>query len=287
MLVEELGADDELGGHELALRPQRLLVDEHLPAALLHQAGGPRLGHPRALQLVLLEGVERGRVVLRLDGHVSAARRVGLDAVRLEPRAQGHVLGVTELRRGDGLTLQVGGRVDVGLHHQRGAPRSGAGDDPEGLALRLGVAVDGGVRADVGGVDGAGEQRLDGGRPGVVRRRLQLDVGPELVGEDALVHAHQRGGVGDVGEVAEAQGDLVARRRAGGRGRGGRVGGTAGAARARVVTAAGRRGKGDGEGERQQAADGHGGTSERGRWGGTRGRGEGDTGGFSTKPVRF
>ena len=46
-------------------------------------------------------------------------------------------------------------------------------------------------------------------RPGVERLGLERDVGPELVGEDPLLDADERGGVGDVGEVAEAEGDRL------------------------------------------------------------------------------
>jgi hypothetical protein len=82
----------------------------------------------------------------------------------------------------DGLPLRSAGPLMSGLTTSD-APPGGAGDDPQRLAPRLGVAVDGGVGPEVGGVDGVGEQGLDGGRSGVVGRGLQLDVGPELVGE--------------------------------------------------------------------------------------------------------
>ena len=86
------------GGDELALRPQVGLVDEDLAAALLDQAGGPRLGHPGAVDVAGLEGGEGVGVVLRLDGHVAAAGGVGVEALLLQPGAQRDVLGVAELR---------------------------------------------------------------------------------------------------------------------------------------------------------------------------------------------
>ena len=62
-----LVAHDEVGGDELAVGPQVALVDEHLAAALLDQAGRPRLGHPGAVDVAGLEGVERLGVLLRGD----------------------------------------------------------------------------------------------------------------------------------------------------------------------------------------------------------------------------
>ena len=110
------------------------------------------------------------------------------------------------------LPLRSAGAVDVRLDDEHGAARGGAGDDPQRRALRLREAVDRRVGADVGGVDRVGEQGVDGVGAGVERRRLERDVRAELVlGEDALVDADERRGVGDVREVAEPQRDLLAR----------------------------------------------------------------------------
>src|SRR5581483_12365935 len=98
---------------------------------------------------------------------------------------QGDVLGVAELGRGDLLALEVRGAVDGRLDDEGGTARRGAGDDLDGAAVGLAPRVDGGVGADVGGVDGTREQRLDRGRPGIERRRLEGDVRPEVLGEDA------------------------------------------------------------------------------------------------------
>ena len=57
------------------VRPEVALVDEDLAAALVDEAGRPRLGHPGAVDLAALEGVERLGVLLRQDRHVAAARR--------------------------------------------------------------------------------------------------------------------------------------------------------------------------------------------------------------------
>ena len=69
----------------------------------------------------------------------------------------------------------------------------------------LRVRVDRRVRADEGGVEGAGEDRLDGLGAGVEGRRLERDVGAERLLEQAVLDADDRRGVGDVREVAEAQ----------------------------------------------------------------------------------
>ena len=55
---EELGAHDQVRGDELAVRPQVLLVDQHVAAALEHQPRGVGLGHPGAVELAALEQVE-------------------------------------------------------------------------------------------------------------------------------------------------------------------------------------------------------------------------------------
>ena len=58
VLLQELGAHDQVRGDELAVRPQVLLVDQHLAAALEDQPGGLGLGHPGAVELAALEQVE-------------------------------------------------------------------------------------------------------------------------------------------------------------------------------------------------------------------------------------
>ena len=220
MVLEELGADDQLGRHVLALRPQRALVDEHLAPALLHQARGPRFRDPRAVELALLEQVQGLGVVLGHDRDVAAAGGVGLEALLLQPGAQGDVLGVAQLGRRDLLALEVLGALDAGLHDKERAARRRARDDPDRLAARLRVRVDGGVRPDVGGVQRARVQRLYGLGAGVERARLELRVVAELLLEDAALDADDRRGVGDVGEVAEPERDVPLLRRRPGAGRG-------------------------------------------------------------------
>ena len=51
--VEELLGDDQRRRRELALRPERGLVDEHLAAAFFHETCRPGLGDPCAVDLFL------------------------------------------------------------------------------------------------------------------------------------------------------------------------------------------------------------------------------------------
>ena len=80
-------------------------------------------------------------------------------------------------------------RRDVGLDDQEAPPEVA----PETIRMAspsdLCEGVDGRVRADVGGVDGAGEERLDGLGAGVERLRSRACVGAEGFGEDALLDA--------------------------------------------------------------------------------------------------
>ena len=107
VVVEELGAHDEVRRDVLALGPQVALVDEDLAAALVDEAGRPGFRHPGAVDLAGLERVEGLRVLLREDLHVATAGGVGLVALVLQPGAQRDVLRVAELRRGELLALQV------------------------------------------------------------------------------------------------------------------------------------------------------------------------------------
>ena len=150
-------------GHRLAL------VDQDLAAALVDQAGDPRLGHPGAVDGAGAERLQGLGVLLGDDAHVAAALQVGLEVLAGEPAAQGDVLGVAPLGRGQLLALEVGGVGDLGLDHEGGPARRGAGDDADGLPLGLGVGVDGRVGADVGGVEGPVEEGLDRRRAGVER----------------------------------------------------------------------------------------------------------------------
>ena len=198
------------------------LVDEGVPAALLDQARGPRLGHPGAVDRPGLERRQGVGVVLRCDVHVTATRSVGDVPLLLQPRPQRDVLGVAERRRRQGRAGEVLRGVDAITHDERGATRCRSGDDPQCLAARLGVAVDRRVGPDEAGVQRTGEHRLDDLGARVERRRLQRHRRPESVGEVPTVHPDDRRRVGDVREVAEPQRRRAARR---GRGAGDRAGG--------------------------------------------------------------
>ncbi len=138
VLLEEAGGDDEVGRHELAVGPQVALVDEHVAAAFEHEPGGPRLGHPGAVELALLEQRQRLGVLDVDDLDVAAAGRVGGEAVLGEPGAQGDVLGVAERGRGERRPGEVVGGVDPLGDDQARPARRGAGDDPQRLAVGSG-----------------------------------------------------------------------------------------------------------------------------------------------------
>src|SRR2546421_578465 len=143
----------------------------------------------------------------------AAAGGVGLEALLLQPGAQGDVLGVAQLRRSHLLALQVLGALDARLHHEERAARRRARDDPDRLTARLCVGVDGRVGADVRGVERTRGHGLDRGRAGVERARLELHVASELVLEDAALYADDRRRMGYVGEVAEPERDVALLRR--------------------------------------------------------------------------
>ena len=141
VLLEELGRDDEVGGHEVAVRPEIGLVDEDPAAALLDHARRPRLGDPGAVDVAGDERIQRVRVRLRSDRHVAPAFEVGLVALLEEPGPQGDVLRVAELRRReDGAGQLVGGR-DVVAHDEGGSARGRARHDADGLSIRLGKGL--------------------------------------------------------------------------------------------------------------------------------------------------
>ena len=179
VLLEEAGGDDQVGRDELAVGPQVALVDEHVAAAFEDQPGRPRLGDPGAVELALLEQRERLGVLDVDDVDVAAAGGVGGEAVVGEPGAQGDVLGVAEGGRGERRAGEVVGGVDPVGDDQARPARGGAGDDPQGLTVGLGEAVDRRVGADERGVDRSAKQRLDRLAAGVEVADLQVDVGPE------------------------------------------------------------------------------------------------------------
>ena len=127
----------------------------------------------------------------------------GGEPVLLQPVAQRDVLGVTERRRGQRLALELAGRGDPLGDDHRGAPGRGTGNDLDRGAAGLLPGVDGRVRADVGGVQLAGQycRRLLG--PGAEGGRLQRPGRAEVLGEEALLQRDKRRCVRDVLEKAQ------------------------------------------------------------------------------------
>ena len=203
MCAQEAGPGDEVGGVELALRPQVPLVDKHGSIAFDDQAARPWLRHPRAVDLALLECGQRLRVVLRKDAHVTAAGGVGLEAVVLEKPSQGDVLRAPELWVGDLLALQRRDGADAGPDDQLCTTRGRARDDSDRLAVRLRERVDRRVRPDEGDVDRAGEDGGDGVAAGVERMSFELYVGAERGREQALLEPDQRRCMSQVREVSQ------------------------------------------------------------------------------------
>ena len=187
------GRDARLGEQDLAA------VLDHLDVV------GRRLGGPG--DLAGLELQHRGRVgVGRLDGDVSPAGRRGRQAVLLQPVTHGHVLGVAQRWRVDDLSLEAGSAGNPGLDDDRRASGRRPGNDLDGGAAGLLERVDRGVRADVGGVELPGEDGRGLLGPAVVHRRGQLAGAAEVLAEEALLNADERGRMRDVGQQSEPHG---------------------------------------------------------------------------------
>ena len=105
-----------------------------------------------------------------------AARLGDPQAAGGEPGAGRYVLRVAELRCRYPLAAEIARHLElrVRLHDERRAAVGGAGHDADLRAPRFGVGVDGGIRADVGEVDGIGEDRLHGAGPGIVDEPFDL-----------------------------------------------------------------------------------------------------------------
>ena len=83
-----------------------------------------------------------------------------------------------------------------------GSSGGNPGDDADGFAAALHKGVQGGIGAEVGGVDGSGVERLHGCRPRGEHLGFQCG-GPKVLGEDAFSHTDKCGPVGDVAKVAK------------------------------------------------------------------------------------
>ena len=95
-----------------AVRPELPLVEEDLAAGFLDQTRRPGLRHPGAVDLALLEQVQRVRVRGRQHLDVAAALFCA-EAVVQQVLAQRDVLRVAELRPGDPLAVEVAGLLDA------------------------------------------------------------------------------------------------------------------------------------------------------------------------------
>ena len=135
--LQEGRGHHQVGGGELAVRPQRCArrrAPSPPPSSTRREAQGSGTQAPS-----ILPASNRSSVVALSCGCTStspAPCSVGRRPL-LEPVAQRDVLGVAELRGGDGLALEVGDGGDPGLHHELGAAVVGAGDDAQRLAVRL------------------------------------------------------------------------------------------------------------------------------------------------------
>lgn len=208
-LGEELGAGGQDRGDGVALFEKDLAAGLHL------ETGHPGLDGPDRIERLLLEERELVRVGGRQHLDVAAELR-DAEALRSKPGAAGDVLGVPELRGGDLLALEVRGRLQpaFGVHHERRAAERGPGDDAHLFPPRSDVGVQRRIGPDVREIERLREERLHGARTGVVDEPLDLDAGAEALLEPSFPGAaegvgDQRLRVCDVGEVADAQDDLL------------------------------------------------------------------------------
>ena len=181
------------------------LVDEEASVAFVDQARGPGFGSPCGVEIFFQEERQLVGIGEGNDLHV-AALVVGLHAVILKPVAQGDVLRITELRRGDALAVEIFGLVDPGVvaHDQGSAAAGGSGDDAKSFAIGADIAVDGGVGTNIGHVDRAGEQGFDGRWTGVEAGPLHFDLRTHGFVEPAVGFADHGLRVRDVGEGTDA-----------------------------------------------------------------------------------
>lgn len=208
MLRGEVRTDYQHRRGELAVRPEVGLVDKHLCTRLDHQARRPRFGEPRAVKLAALEQCQGACVVGWRDLHISLAGHRDRRALICEPGAQRDILGVAQLRRGQLCPAQVAGAVEPLAHDQCRTARGRAGDDDQRPSLGLHKAADGRGGADVCGIHCASRQRLDCRGSGGEDRRLYTHLAQSFV-EEALLDTDERGGVGEIGKVAQPHlGDL-------------------------------------------------------------------------------
>ena len=185
-------------------RPATASSRRRAPSRRVDQPRAPRLRQPAARELAGLEQVEGAGVVEVLDGDLVRARAVARGCCSLSHffSATSWVLpscGVAMI-----LPLSWSGEVMSGEVTSWAPPDVEPGDQPDGLAVGLGERVDRRAGADEPGVERAAEQRRDLVGAGVERLGGELRRA-QLLGEEAVGDADERGGVGDVGEVAQPQ----------------------------------------------------------------------------------
>src|SRR5947209_10032632 len=135
------------------------------------------------------------------DDSVTASGGDGRHAELLEPVAQGYVLRVAERWRGQRLALELGGRGDALLDHDRRAAGGDPRDDLDVAGLLPGG--DGRVRPDVGGVKLAGQDSRGLLGAGAERGGLESTRRAQRLREETFLHGDQGGGMRDIAEEAE------------------------------------------------------------------------------------
>src|ERR1700758_547553 len=187
MRFQEFSVDHQQTDYELAVGPERALIDKQAAVAFVDEPRGPRFRSPCGIEIL---PEKKSQLIGIGHGHYLdvAAFVVRLQAVILEPIAQRDVLCVTELRRSDALAVKVFGFVNAGIvaHDQRGSAAGDAGNDAQRLTVGADISIDRRVWSDVRHVDGASEQGLDRGRAGVETGPLNLDLRSHRTVEPAI-----------------------------------------------------------------------------------------------------
>src|SRR6202049_3719991 len=99
----------------------------------------------------------------------------------LQPCAQRYILRIAQLRRGHSLAVKVFRLLDARIvsDYQSHAATSCAGEHSKRFPVGADIAGNGGIRANIGHVDGAGKQRFDSRWSGVETCPLNLRAWPQ------------------------------------------------------------------------------------------------------------
>src|SRR3990167_10440363 len=176
VLVQELRVDYDMSGHVLTVRPELLLVEEQLSAAVEYEPRHPGFDSPCAVYLLFNEQGELVRIFERYYLY-GAAFFLELVSVLTEPVPQSHVLRITYARRRELLPVKVLGRRNTGVlpHYQSRAPACGARYYTECLPVRFYIPVDGGVGPYVRDIELTRKEGLNSASPGI--KELPVYVG--------------------------------------------------------------------------------------------------------------